>query len=131
MSSDQKIPNIAKPVLRMLQQEVHVVPQGQVLTEDLFNKIVATTEYHLYDGTTMMSCTLKLRNGFSVVGHFSSLPTSQFNLQLSMQYALQDAKNILSEALSLLIYDLVCPERLRITPSVESTLNALKESENA
>lgn len=134
MSSDQAVPGIAmppQPQPRVVHKEIHIVPQGPVLTEDLFNKMIATIEYHLYDGTTALNCAVKLRNGFTVVGQAYALPTGQFDLQLGMQYALQDAKNRLGEILSLMVYDLVCPERLRVAPLVEATLNALKESANA
>lgn len=129
MSSEQA-PNIAQPGLSLVQPPVHIVPKGPVLTEALFDKIVATIEYHIYDGTTTMACALKLRNGFAVVGHAATLPTGDFTLQDGMKYALQDAKNKLGETLALMIYDLVCPGHLRIAPSVEHTLNALKESAN-
>lgn len=121
MSSDTAQPDV-KPL--------HVVPQGPVLTEELFNKVVATVEYHLFDGTTTVACTLKLRNGFAVVGYAASLPTGSFVPELGMQCSMQDAKKKLGEAMSLLVYDLVCPEQFQIAKDIQQVLNALKESAN-
>lgn len=126
MSSEQTMePNVAKlPVLEPATP--HVVPQGPVLTEELFNAVIATVEYRLYDGTTTVACALKLRNGFAVVGYAASLPTTQFEPQLGMQLSLQDAKRKLGEALSLLVYELVCPEQFRTAPAIQAVLDGLK-----
>lgn len=122
MSSDQTPQMSAVPL--------HIVPQGPVLTEELFNKVVATVEYHLFDGTTTVACALKLRNGFTITGYAASMPTGRFVPELGMQYSMEDAKKKLGEAMSLLVYDLCCPEQFRVASDVQSILNALKESAN-
>lgn len=105
----------------------NMIPVGPVLTEDLVERLVAGTEYHLYQGTTLMSCTLKLCNGFAVVGTSSSLPTTRFNPQLGMKYSREDAMNKLQEHLAVMVYDATAPDNRRVSAVIQNAINALKE----
>lgn len=120
MFSD-KLKGEPKPVV-----QVHVVPQGAVLTDELFKKVVATVEYHLMEGTTTIVCGLKLTNGFSVTGQSGSLPTTQFNPQTGMQAAMNDARSKLCELLALMVYDAVSPAQFRVSAAVQSAVEGLK-----
>lgn len=104
---------------------------GPVLTPGLLNNLVASQEFYLFQGTTTMACALKLHNGFVVVGLSASLPTTEFDPKLGMEYSLADAERKLGEYLALLVYDgLILPQR-SCHSAIGAQLNVLKENYNA
>jgi len=103
---------------------------GPVITAAVLEDVVASTEYHLFQGTNTMACALTLGNGFVVVGLSACVPTTQFDPNLGMKYAHDDAQRKLADYLALMVYEGVNPEVRHINRVITAQLNSLKETDN-
>lgn len=50
-------------------------------------------DYHVFPGTTMTVCALKLRNGFIVVGESAAASPENFNQEIGRKIARENARN--------------------------------------
>ena len=102
--------------------------KGPVVTAELVEGLVERVAYHLVEGTTTMYCSLTLKNGFTVTGTASSLPTTVFDPQIGMHFSHRDATDKLAKLLAFIACDVVngSPALAAVTES----LNVLKENFN-
>lgn len=102
--------------------------KGPVVTPALAESLIKSLDYHLVQGTTLMYCTLKLENGYTISGRSACLPTTEFNPQLGMKYSREDAVKNLMECLAFQANDMITNGAVHA--AISNALNALKESKN-
>lgn len=82
MSSEQKIE-------QELQTKGLNAPR---LTPALIDEVIVGEDYHVFEGTTLTVCALKLRNGFIVTGESSSVSRENFDTEIGKKIARQHAR---------------------------------------
>lgn len=63
------------------------------LTPDMIDKCIIGEDYHVFPGTTMTICALKLRNGFVVTGESAAASPENFNEEIGQRIARANARN--------------------------------------
>ncbi len=63
------------------------------LTPDLINATIVDEDYHVFPGTTLTVCCLKLRNGFTVTGESAAASPENFDQEVGRKIARENARN--------------------------------------
>lgn len=63
------------------------------VTAELIDSLIAGESYHVFPGTTVTICLLKLRNGFSVTGESACASPENFNQLLGEKIAFDNARD--------------------------------------
>lgn len=63
------------------------------LTPDLISAAIVGEDYHVFPGTTMTVCALKLRNGFVVIGESAAASPENFDEVIGRRIARDNARN--------------------------------------
>lgn len=62
------------------------------LSPDLIDAVIVGEDYHLFPGTTLTVCCLKLRNGFNVTGESAAASPENFDTELGRKIARINAR---------------------------------------
>jgi hypothetical protein len=62
------------------------------LTPADIDAVIASEQYHVFDGTTLTVCCLRLRNGFTVTGESASASSENFDAEIGRKIARQIAR---------------------------------------
>lgn len=63
------------------------------LTPDKIDAVITGEDYHVFPGTTMTVCALKLQNGFVVIGESAAASPENFNEEIGRKIARDNARN--------------------------------------
>lgn len=63
------------------------------LTPELIDSVVVSEQYHVFPGTTLTVCALKLRNGYIVTGESAAASPENFNQEIGRKIARDNARN--------------------------------------
>jgi hypothetical protein len=63
------------------------------LTPDKIDATIVSEDYHVFPGTTMTVCALKLRNGFVVIGESAAASPENFDEAIGKRIARDNARN--------------------------------------
>jgi len=63
------------------------------LTPDKIDATIVGEEYHVFPGTTMTVCALKLRNGYVVIGESAAASPENFDAAIGRRIARDNARN--------------------------------------
>lgn len=63
------------------------------LNPTLITSAIMDADYHVFPGTTLTVCALKLRNGFIVIGESAAASPENFNEELGRKIAYDNARN--------------------------------------
>lgn len=63
------------------------------ITPDDINAAIIGEDYHVFPGTTMTVCALKLRNGFVVLGESAAASPENFDAAIGKRIARDNARN--------------------------------------
>src|SRR5436305_12120190 len=62
------------------------------LTPELISAAIVGEDYHVFPGTTMTVCALKLRNGFVVIGESAAASPENFDAAIGQRIARDNAR---------------------------------------
>lgn len=62
------------------------------ITPQMVDETIVDEDYHVFPGTTVTVCCLKLRNGFTVVGESACASPENFNEELGRKIARDNAR---------------------------------------
>ena len=63
------------------------------LSPEKIDDVIAGEDYHVFPGTTLTVCCLKLRNGFTVIGESAAASPENFNAELGRKIARNNARD--------------------------------------
>jgi len=63
------------------------------LSPDKIDATIVSEDYHVFPGTTMTVCALKLRNGFVVIGESAAASPENFDEAIGKRIARDNARN--------------------------------------
>lgn len=63
------------------------------LTPTHIDAAIASEDYHVFEGTTLTVCALKLRNGFIVTGESAAASSENFDREIGRKIARDNARN--------------------------------------
>lgn len=63
------------------------------VTIEYLDSLVASEQYHVYEGTTMTVCCLTLKNGFHVIGESACISPDDFEAEIGRKIARANAIN--------------------------------------
>jgi hypothetical protein len=63
------------------------------LSPDKIDATIISEDYHVFPGTTMTVCALKLRNGFVVIGESAAASPENFDEAIGRRIARDNARN--------------------------------------
>lgn len=63
------------------------------LTPDKIDAAIVGEDYHVFPGTTMTVCALKLRNGYVVIGESAAASPENFDESIGRRIARDNARN--------------------------------------
>jgi hypothetical protein len=63
------------------------------LSPDKIDAVIVGEEYHVFPGTTMTVCALKLRNGYVVIGESAAASPENFDTAIGKRIARDNARN--------------------------------------
>lgn len=63
------------------------------VTPDIVDATIIGDAYHVFSGTTLTVCCLKLRNGFAVTGESACASPENFDIELGRKIAYQNARD--------------------------------------
>jgi hypothetical protein len=63
------------------------------LTPALIDAQIVSEDYHVFSGTTMTVCALKLRNGYVVIGESAAASPENFDAAIGKRIARDNARN--------------------------------------
>ena len=66
---------------------------GERITPEIIDQSIASTQYHVFPGTTTTVCLLKLINGFTGVGESACASVENFDEELGRKIAFDNARN--------------------------------------
>jgi hypothetical protein len=76
--------------------ETEIVAKGLTaprLTPARIDVVIVGEDYHVFPGTTLTVCALKLRNGFIVTGESAAASPANFDQELGRKIARDNARN--------------------------------------
>lgn len=62
------------------------------LSPEKIDAVIVGEDYHIFPGTTLTVCCLKLRNGFTVTGESSTVSPENFDFEIGREIALGNAR---------------------------------------
>lgn len=62
------------------------------LSPEKIDAVIVEEDYHVFPGTTLTVCCLKLRNGFTVTGESAAASPSNFNEEIGRKIARTNAR---------------------------------------
>lgn len=77
------------------QVETEIVEKGLTaprITPTDIDAAIVGEDYHVFDGTTLTVCCLKLKNGFTVLGESACISPENFNAELGRKIARDNAR---------------------------------------
>lgn len=63
------------------------------LSPEKIDAVIIGEDYHVFPGTTLTICCLKLRNGFTVTGESAAASPENFNLEIVRKIARTNARD--------------------------------------
>lgn len=63
------------------------------LTPDLIDSVIDGEQYHVFEGTTLTVCCLRLKNGFTVTGESAAASPENFDIEIGCKIARQNARD--------------------------------------
>jgi hypothetical protein len=63
------------------------------LTPADIDATIVGEDYHVFPGTTVTACLLKLRNGYTVLGESASVSAENFDVEIGRKIARENARN--------------------------------------
>jgi hypothetical protein len=63
------------------------------LSPDKIDAVIVGEDYHVFPGTTMTVCALKLRNGYVVIGESAAASPENFDAAIGKRIARDNARN--------------------------------------
>lgn len=63
------------------------------LSPDKIDAVIVGEDYHIFPGTTMTVCALKLRNGYVVIGESAAASPENFDEAIGKRIARDNARN--------------------------------------
>lgn len=63
------------------------------LSPEKIDAVIAGEDYHVFPGTTLTVCCLKLRNGFAVTGESAAVSPENFDVELGKKIARRNARD--------------------------------------
>lgn len=63
------------------------------LSPEKIDAVIVGEDYHVFPGTTLTVCCLKLRNGFTVIGESACASPENFDIELGRKIARQNARD--------------------------------------
>jgi len=63
------------------------------LSPELIDSVIVGEDYHVFPGTTLTVCCLKLNNGFTVTGESASVSAANFDAELGRKIARSHARD--------------------------------------
>lgn len=63
------------------------------LSPEKIDAVIVGEDYHVFPGTTLTVCCLKLRNGFTVTGESASVSPENFDAELGRKIARDNARD--------------------------------------
>ncbi len=63
------------------------------LSPEVIDFVILGEDYHVFPGTTLTVCCLKLRNGFTVIGESASVSAENFDAELGRKIARAKARD--------------------------------------
>ena len=63
------------------------------LSPELIDSVIVGEDYHVFPGTTLTVCCLKLKNGFTVTGESASVSAANFDAELGRKIARSHARD--------------------------------------
>lgn len=63
------------------------------LTPDSIDSVIVGEDYHIFTGTTLTVCCLKLKNGFTVTGESAAASPENFDIEIGRKIARQNARD--------------------------------------
>lgn len=63
------------------------------ITPERIEAVIASTQFHVFEGSQLTVCCLTLTNGFTVTGESACASPENFNAELGQKIALQKAKD--------------------------------------
>jgi hypothetical protein len=62
------------------------------LSPEKIDAVIAGEDYHVFPGTTLTVCCLKLRNGFAVTGESAAVSQENFDVEIGKKVARANAR---------------------------------------
>lgn len=75
---------------QMIQRKGLTAPR---ITPQYINDVIVRQHFHLFPGTTTMACLLELKNGFTVLGKSACADPKNFDIDVGMRVAREDAED--------------------------------------
>lgn len=63
------------------------------LSPEKIDAVIIGEDYHIFQGTTLTVCCLKLRNGFTVTGESAAASPENFNIDIGKKIARSNARD--------------------------------------
>ena len=63
------------------------------LTPELIDGVIASEDYHVFEGSQLTVCCLTLNNGFNVTGESACASPENFNAEIGKKIARENARN--------------------------------------
>jgi hypothetical protein len=63
------------------------------LSPEKIDAVITGEDYHVFPGTTMTVCCLRLKNGFAVIGESAAASPENFDVELGKTIARSNARN--------------------------------------
>lgn len=63
------------------------------LTPDNIDAVIVGEDYHVFSNTTVTVCLLKLKNGFTAIGHSAAVSKANFDEEIGRKIARENARN--------------------------------------
>lgn len=63
------------------------------LNPSMIDAVIVGEDYHIFDGTTLTVCCLKLANGYTVTGESAAASPANFDAELGRKIARDNARN--------------------------------------
>lgn len=78
------------------------------LTPELIDAVIVGEDYHVFPGTTLTVCCLKLRNGFTVTGESAAASPENFDVEIGRKIARRNARDKIWSLEGYLLRDRIC-----------------------
>lgn len=84
------------------------------LTPAKIDAVIVGEDYHVFPGTTLTVCCLKLLNGFTVTGESAAASPENFDVEIGRKIARENARDKIWKLEGYLLRDRLANERLPI-----------------